>query len=631
MKSVNLLSKAVITIVFVPAVLLSLYTPSFAENVEFTSDRWVMRNAQVVDLDGKKCLIGYAYLKDVEFENGVIEVDVKVNGDRSYAGFVFRMQSEDNCERFYIRPHVNKYSTDALQYTPVINRIAGWQLYSGPGFTAGYDFVKDRWFHLRMEISGKQARLFVDGAEEPSLEINDLKHGVSRGTIGLYADRNMNAIFSDFSYTLDDNLSFDPPPVPDPLPGMVTEWELSRGFGFGEIGSEESFDEAGYDQIGWEAVTSEPTGLLDIARFRMRANREGDAVFARAVIHAEEDGLKKLDFGYSDYATLYFNGRAVFTGNSAYHGRDPSFLGIIGLNDAVIVPVNKGDNGLVILVAESFGGWGLMCREADAIDYSEEVREEWETGEDFLMPESAVYDKKRKKIYISNYDALMKAGPGSSQFVSKLNPDGEVEEMKWAVGLTRPTGMIIDGDRLLVVERPGVAAVDLDSGEIVERYAAQAPGFLNDIAVDSKGTIYVSDSRNSKILRVKDGKLEEWLSGGEISSPNGLLVHKGALLVGNNGDSKLKAVDLSSGAVATIYSFDGGTIDGIKVDKRGDYLVSLWEGRLFRIDDKGEAKKLFDTRTVEVKSADFEYIPDKKMVVIPTFYNNKVVTYRLEG
>jgi len=58
--------------------------------------------------------------------------------------------------------------------------------------------------------------------------------------------------------------------------------------------------------------------------------------------------------------------------------------------------------------------------------------------------------------------------------------------------------------------------------------------------------------------------------------------------------------------------------------------VSQWQGRIWRVTPRGEATKLLDTTTPEVKSADFEYIPDERLIVTPTFYNDRVAAYRIE-
>ncbi|HOT01076.1 MAG TPA: hypothetical protein PLY66_08720, partial [Acidobacteriota bacterium] len=74
------------------------------ESVEFASDRWEKSGATLTEHMGRPSLCGTATLKDVVFENGVIEVDIAcVPGRRGYPGVVFRIQSEGENERFYIR------------------------------------------------------------------------------------------------------------------------------------------------------------------------------------------------------------------------------------------------------------------------------------------------------------------------------------------------------------------------------------------------------------------------------------------------------------------------------------------------------------------------------------------------
>ena len=82
---------------------------AYAQNgiIDFESDKWIIRYGQVTEHLGRKSFVGSAYLSDVEFENGTIEVDIAVAGHkvRAYPGIIFRMHSEDNDERFYVRTH----------------------------------------------------------------------------------------------------------------------------------------------------------------------------------------------------------------------------------------------------------------------------------------------------------------------------------------------------------------------------------------------------------------------------------------------------------------------------------------------------------------------------------------------
>lgn len=106
-------------------------------------------------------------------------------------------------------------------YTPVINRIAGWQLYQGNGFSAAGEIPTGEWVRLKLEVSGDRARVFLGDSQEPTLEIHELKHGITSGGIGLLGPTDRTAYFSNFSYRLEESIPFAPPPVKDAPPGSI--------------------------------------------------------------------------------------------------------------------------------------------------------------------------------------------------------------------------------------------------------------------------------------------------------------------------------------------------------------------------------------------------------------------------
>lgn len=591
--------------------------------MDFESDLWVLKDAEIVQHMGRGCLMGYAYLKDVEFENGVIEVDVAVDGKTSYPGILFRMQSEKDYERFYIRPHRAGRYPDALQYTPGFNGIDGWQLYNGKGCTSGAEIPTDQWVHLKMEVFGTQAKVFLGDAEQPALIITDLKHGVTRGTIGLMGPKDKTAYFSNFKYRIDNTLRFDPPPEIETPLGMFTEWELSQAFDMTQIDLERTPEQQGITDVTWRKVESDPSGLVDIARYEGRKSI-ADCVFARTTIQADKDTVLNLKFGYSDAVFVFLNSDLVFFGNSAYRRRDPSFLGIVGLNDAVYLPLKKGDNELLLLVAESFGGWGFMCQDGNAFFQHESLTKSWELPRKFRFPESVVYDRRRGLLYVSNYFL-----PGRG-FISKVNPNGEVEKLEWITGLNRPAGLWIFKDKLYAVDRANLIEINIDSDSIENKYPVPGAVFLNDVAFDSEGNAYITDSRASAIYKFSNGEFEVWLQGNEINDPNGLLVDKNKLIVGNSGDGCLKAVDLEDKKVSTIVCLGKGSImDGVRPDGKGNYIVSDFNGRVFLVTPSGQKTELLNTKTPQLFCADLEYIPEQKLLVIPTLYDNRLMTYRL--
>jgi hypothetical protein len=572
--------------------------------------------------------MGTALLKDVDFENGVIEVDIAFEGGRSFAGLLFRVQSNENLENFYIRPHKSNLP-DALQYQPIINGSSTWQIYSDEGFTAPAPIPYKSWLHIKMEVFGTQAKIYLNNRDKPALIVTDLKHGVSRGAIGVSGPPNGLAHFSNFRYELDDGLDFEPPPIFETPYGTVTNWNLSQSFKVSAADPESYPEEKTLASIDWEPVQCERAGLVNVSRYIKRSGNEAEVVLAKTTLTSDEDRRKKLFIGYSDVVTVFLNGETLFSGFSEFHRRDNTFLGVMGLNDALYLPLRRGDNELLLAVTESFAGWGFMARDGEAVYHRDGVREIWETEKDFIFPESAVYDPVHDTIYVTNYDWYNRSLGEGEQFLSKVSPDGRVVEREWIRGLKNPTGMALHNGRLYIVERDAIAEIDLEMGRISDRRATPGIRFPNDIAMTPDGVIFVSDSAGGAIFRIANGEAVPWLNNDAVGGPNGLLIHGDQLIVGTGVDHAVKAVDLATKKIRTIVRFGEGNIDGIKLANDGSYLVSHWEGRLYRVTPSGKVTKLLDTSAPEIRCADFDYVADRDLVIIPTMDSGVVKAYTL--
>jgi hypothetical protein len=601
-----------------------------ADVVEFTSDRWDLANARVVDHLDRKALIGTAFLKEIEFEDGVIECDIAMKGGvRSYPGILFRIQSQEDYERLYLRPHRSLLYDDAVQYLATFHGVDSWQFYNGPGLSSRAAIPTDRWVHVKVEVLGTQARVFLDNAPQPVLVVGDLKRGKSRGGLGLTTMADGNSFFSNFSFRKDSSLLFPPAPKIHVPPGCVRDWEISQPFKERSIDLDQYPDLKTLGVFRWTKVEAQPNGLLDISRTYGRLGVEPDAILARTVIQADYEGPRKFWFGYSDEAGIFLNGRLVFYGNSAYRFRDTSFLGIVGLYDAVSLPLKKGPNELLFVLGETSGGWGLILQDATVVLKAAGVEELWRSGRDFLIPESAAYDPETDAFYVSNYDAYNPSQGAGRQSISKLTSDGTVAALQWVSGLNNPTGLAVRQGRLYAVERAGLVEIDIASAKIANRIALPGAGFPNDVAVADNGDLFISDSRKNCIFRVSGGRAEEWLNGPSVSAPNGIHVFKGKVYVGTNGDGCLKAVDLATKNVSVLANLGAGTIDGLEADREGNLLVSHNEGRLFRVSADGRVETILDTSALGMNIADFAYAPGRNMVVFPTFTDNRVAAFRL--
>jgi len=312
--------------------------------------------------------------------DGVLDVDVATPASRGFFGFDVRIDADGkNYEEIYLRQHKSGLP-DALQYTPVLNTGRNWQLYNGPGFTGAVDIPKDTWFHLRLEVTGAQAKLYVKDMDKPALVMDDLKSGVQKGQIALYVLTGAT-YFSNFEVrtTPDAPWQRHLPPVP---PDTLTKWSLSPSYDALARNLEHPLSPSESAAIHWQDVEAEPPGFVVIYRYRdaphPRVTFQSDfskrlepqpgmkVVYARTNIDSDRDQVKKLFIGYSDDVSVFLNGNILYRGRSAQGFRDPVFLGIVNPeNDAVYLPLRKGRNELMLAVSELGGGWGFICRLED--------------------------------------------------------------------------------------------------------------------------------------------------------------------------------------------------------------------------------------------------------------------------
>jgi len=610
-------------------ILLILYQVSvFAQEltqVNFSSDKWVKSGARVSEFLRRESLSGYAYLKDVNFQNGIIEVDIAVSGERSYPGIFFRIGGNGNYERIYVRPHRAGLYPDALQYTPVFNGIAGWQLYNGTGYTSSVSINKNEWVKLRFEISDNEARVFVGDAEKASLYVPELKHGNSQGLIGLLGPADGTAYFSNFKYAITDSLEFPKLNLEKKQEGVIKEWKLSKVFPLSEVNFEE-LPEKDDEQLEWSDIEVGKSGLVDIAEHISIIPRVASAVYAKTSIFSEDDKNYFLKFGYSDYISVFLNGKLIFNGNSAYRSRDPSFLGILGFFDEVILPLKTGENELVLIVGESFGGWGFACKNAKATFTLPNLVKQWETKDVFKMPETVILNKKNSELYVSNYDADKPGKLFGQQSIGRVDLEGNIIEKDWIKGLKNPAGMKLVGDKLYVLEAKNLLIIDIQTKDITTFQFNEA-GRMNDIDVDDNGIVYITDSKNSQLLKFDGEEISIWLKDAEIEKPNGIAIDGTKMYFCNNGDHFIKTIDLNTKTIVNYAYVGEGTMDGIELDREKNVYFSMWEGNLYVITNTGNINKLLDTENVEKYCANFEYDSENTVFYIPDFNKGRIVSY----
>ena len=254
------------------------------------------------------------------------------------------------------------------------------------------------------------------------------------------------------------------------------------------------------------------------------------------------------------------------------------------------------------------------------------LRERWSTALVFKVPESVFFDPEAGCFYVSNINGgpAQKNGVG---FISKVDLNGQILDLEWVTGLNAPKGMGVYGEKLYVTDIDRIAVIDKKHGTILTFHSVPEAKFLNDIAVDPKGTVYISDSSANTIYALEGGKITTVLSGGRyLKGPNGLFWEGDALLIGVRSRILRWKPDKEE---LTVLVKTAGGIDGLQPTGTGDYLISDWSGILRLVSPTEEEQVLMDVTSQKANTADFCYIPEKNLLVVPTFGGNQLWSFEL--
>lgn len=339
-----------------------------AISVPFTPDRWNMENAEtsMETFNGKECILvktGAIITKNIDLRDGTIEFDMSFPQQRGFPGIGFRVLGMDNFEHFYVRPHQSG-NPDATQYTPVFYGMAGWQLYHGEGYSKAIPFKFDQWHHIKIDMHGIEAEIYIDNMQTPFIKVTELKHGWKSGNIA-FIPGNLPTRFANLQYS--SRQVNEPSPIPVPANGtggLITQYQVSNQVNSTLFQDQLQLTPDIKSKLKFTKQPTESSGTINLAKF-MQANDTGRVIVAKIVVQSETDQVKELSFGFSDYVRVYLNDKALYGGKDNFLSRDYRYLGTIGFFDKLFLPLKKGANELWFVVAEDFGGWGVKAKFED--------------------------------------------------------------------------------------------------------------------------------------------------------------------------------------------------------------------------------------------------------------------------
>lgn len=259
------------------------------------------------------------------------------------------------------------------------------------------------------------------------------------------------------------------------------------------------------------------------------------------------------------------------------------------------------------------------------------LEEAWKTDTVMRTPESVLYDKEQDAIYVANINGINKENKDGDGFIAKLSTDGSVEELQWVSGLNDPKGMGIHEGKLYVTDLDEIVEINIETGEIENKYPVEGASFLNDITVGNDGKVYATDSDKDKIHVLENGQVSTWMEDSSLQRPNGLLIAEdGELLLASAGGGFLAPIDTAQKTVQEHWVDNIPSADGIIQTEDGNYIVSTWQGEVHYVEaSSGSSQKILDTKAEEINSADIGYNADQSLLLIPTFNDNRVVAYKI--
>ncbi len=253
----------------------------------------------------------------------------------------------------------------------------------------------------------------------------------------------------------------------------------------------------------------------------------------------------------------------------------------------------------------------------------------WESDTVFRTPESVIYDPLNNMLYVSNIGGVPPNKKDGDGFISQVSTDGKIINLKWATGFDAPKGLGLIGSTLYVTDIDRLKAINTKTGKTINTWKVAGAKFLNDVAVSTDSIIYFTDSQTSTVHQLRKSKLSVVLVDTALGGPNGVYVDGKTLYLAGFQSGHVYTMNVDDLSISQVASgIPGG--DGVERYRDG-WIVSNWNGEIYHIDDTGKVTEILDTQEAKMNSADIEVIEDKNLLIVPTFFGNKVVAYTIKA
>ncbi|SFD58985.1 hypothetical protein SAMN05518672_102522 [Chitinophaga sp. CF118] len=298
---------------------------------------------------------GQVVLKDLDFSNGTIEYDMDPV-DSGFTLMYFRRSSEKESECFYFRTANagNRFASQAIQYAPILKGVNLWDML--PEYQSNAAFERKKWNHVKLVISGKQMLAYVNN--ETALEIPNLEADSQHGTIAFEGQ----VIISNLVVKPGETERLSPVEgidLTDNDPRYLRKWQIGKVIN----APGEETGPLPVKETPWDTIIAERRGLINLTRL-FGGTKERRFVWLKTNIHSSIAQIRKLNLGFSDDVSVLINGKYLYVDKNMFGSpimKQPE--GRCSLeNTSFNIPLNVGNNELLIGVANDFYGWGIIAR-----------------------------------------------------------------------------------------------------------------------------------------------------------------------------------------------------------------------------------------------------------------------------
>ena len=336
-------------------------------DVPLEADKWetVVGKVEFVAHKGVPAMVvteGAVKIRDLSFVDGTIEFDIdpKAMG----GGVGFRFQGLENSEFLYFRPQPNcETQPDCVQYAPFARSVLLWDLY--PQYQGPAPIRQGDWNHVKVVVSGRRMRVFVNGAKTPSLDVGSLEGDARQGQLILAGP----AAFKNVSVTTGAVEGLASEAVPDPSAGdarLVRDWQVAPPSQLPE-GREPALADLPGTSAGWQAIRAERGGLVNLSRAYGLPNPRParSLTWLTTTIRSSQPQSKRVAIGWAREVWVFVNGQLAYKDANLYQpptARKPPDGRLSLDNGSFELPLKAGDNEIAVAIANNFFGWGLMLR-----------------------------------------------------------------------------------------------------------------------------------------------------------------------------------------------------------------------------------------------------------------------------